>query len=78
MRIVIPSFSLSLSLPPSFPLSLSLPPSLPPSLFLPIALDILGRMLTFNPDERITVDAALAHPYLEQYYDPDDEVSNHY
>ena len=35
-------------------------------------------MLTFNPDERITVDAALAHPYLEQYYDPDDEVSNHY
>lgn len=32
-------------------------------------------MLTFNPDERISVDAALAHPYLEQYYDPDDEVS---
>ena len=44
------------------------------SFFLP-ALDILGKMLTFNPDERISVDAALAHPYLEQYYDPDDEVS---
>ncbi|XP_003388915.1 PREDICTED: mitogen-activated protein kinase 1-like [Amphimedon queenslandica] len=39
----------------------------------PKALDILGKMLTFNPDERISVDAALAHPYLEQYYDPDDE-----
>ena len=32
-------------------------------------------MLTFNPHKRITVEGALAHPYLEQYYDPDDEVS---
>ena len=31
-------------------------------------------MLTFNPDNRISVEAALAHPYLEQYYDPEDEV----
>ena len=31
-------------------------------------------MLTFNPNNRITVDAALAHPYMEQYYDPADEV----
>ena len=31
-------------------------------------------MLTFNPHQRITVEKALAHPYLEQYYDPDDEV----
>ena len=30
-------------------------------------------MLTFNPNKRITVEAALAHPYLEQYYDPADE-----
>ncbi|XP_071848965.1 mitogen-activated protein kinase 1-like [Apostichopus japonicus] len=37
------------------------------------SLDILGRMLTFNPNERITVEEALAHPYLEQYYDPADE-----
>lgn len=33
-------------------------------------------MLTFNPHERITVEKALAHPYLEQYYDPDDEVGS--
>lgn len=38
------------------------------------ALDLLGRMLTFNPMKRISVEEALAHPYLEQYYDPTDEV----
>ena len=38
------------------------------------ALDLLDKMLTFNPHKRITVEQALAHPYLEQYYDPDDEV----
>ncbi|OQR67603.1 extracellular signal-regulated kinase 1/2-like [Tropilaelaps mercedesae] len=73
----------------------------------PRALDLLDRMLTFNPlrrpdlalhtlsalcvghglslhdqhpnalpctgDHRVTVEDALAHPYLEQYYDPADE-----
>ena len=29
-----------------------------------LALDLLNRMLVFNPNERISVDAALAHPYL--------------
>lgn len=38
------------------------------------ALDLLDRMLTFNPHKRITVEEALSHPYLEQYYDPADEV----
>lgn len=38
------------------------------------ALDLLDKMLTFNPHNRITVEEALAHPYLEQYYDPADEV----
>jgi mitogen-activated protein kinase 1/3 len=31
-------------------------------------------MLTFNPHKRIGVEGSLAHPYLEQYYDPADEV----
>jgi len=31
-------------------------------------------MLTFNPFKRVDVEKALAHPYLEQYYDPSDEV----
>lgn len=39
------------------------------------ALDLLEKMLTFNPNKRISVEQALAHPYLEQYYDPADEVS---
>ena len=34
------------------------------------ALDLLEKMLTFNPHRRIAVEDALAHPYLEQYYDP--------
>jgi mitogen-activated protein kinase 1/3 len=38
------------------------------------ALDLLDKMLTFNPHRRITVEASLAHAYLEQYYDPQDEV----
>lgn len=39
------------------------------------ALDLLDKMLTFNPNKRIVVEDALAHPYLEQYYDPADEVN---
>lgn len=35
-------------------------------------------MLTFNPHKRIEVEQALAHPYLEQYYDPTDEVRKHF
>lgn len=38
------------------------------------ALDLLGKLLTFNPNKRVSVEEALAHPYLEQYYDPADEV----
>lgn len=44
----------------------------------PRALDLLDKMLTFNPNKRIVVEDALAHPYLEQYYDPADEVSFHF
>lgn len=44
----------------------------------PKALDLLDKMLTFNPHNRITVEEALAHPYLEQYYDPADEVYHIY
>jgi mitogen-activated protein kinase 1/3 len=40
----------------------------------PRALDLLDKMLTFNPNKRIGIEEALAHPYLEQYYDPNDEV----
>jgi mitogen-activated protein kinase 1/3 len=38
-----------------------------------LALDLLERLLAFNPAKRITVEEALRHPYLEPYHDPDDE-----
>jgi len=38
-----------------------------------LALDLLERMLTFAPEKRISVDEALAHPYLKLLHDPSDE-----
>ena len=38
-----------------------------------LALDLLERLLAFNPTKRITVEEALKHQYLEPYHDPDDE-----
>ena len=39
----------------------------------PEAIDLLRKMLTYDPEERITVGDALAHPYLKQLHFPDDE-----
>jgi serine/threonine protein kinase len=39
----------------------------------PEALDLIRRMLAFDPKERITVEEALAHPYLAALHDPTDE-----
>jgi len=37
------------------------------------AIDLLKRMLTYDPDDRITVEQALAHEYLKALHFPDDE-----
>ena len=38
-----------------------------------VGLDMLDRLLSFNPSKRIDVEGALAHAYLSPYYDPLDE-----
>ena len=39
----------------------------------PKALDLLDKMLMFDPAQRISVEDALAHPYLESLHNVDDE-----
>eukprot|EP00002_Diphylleia_rotans_P039387 TRINITY_DN9115_c0_g1_i3.p1 TRINITY_DN9115_c0_g1~~TRINITY_DN9115_c0_g1_i3.p1 ORF type:complete len:378 (+),score=67.87 TRINITY_DN9115_c0_g1_i3:60-1193(+) len=39
----------------------------------PLAIDLLERMLMFDPNKRITAAQALEHPYLATYHDPTDE-----
>jgi serine/threonine protein kinase len=39
----------------------------------PQALDLLKKMLDFNPDKRITVEDALGHSYLSALHFPEDE-----
>lgn len=39
----------------------------------PEAIDLLEKMLTFDPRKRICAADALAHPYLARYHDPNDE-----
>ncbi|GAA5804407.1 hypothetical protein HPULCUR_009900 [Helicostylum pulchrum] len=42
----------------------------------PLAIDLLTKLLTFDPAKRITVEEALAHPYLSAYHDEDDEPTH--
>lgn len=39
----------------------------------PLALDLIDKCLEFSPDKRITVEEALAHPYLKALHEPADE-----
>ncbi|KAG2222389.1 hypothetical protein INT45_006911 [Circinella minor] len=42
----------------------------------PLAIDLLNKLLEFDPAKRITVEEALAHPYLGAYHDEDDEPTH--
>ncbi|KAM6283185.1 mitogen-activated protein kinase 15 [Porphyrio hochstetteri] len=50
---------------------------LPPSTPLP-ALDLLKKLLVFNPDKRLTAEEALQHPYVKRFHCPDREPSLDY
>jgi mitogen-activated protein kinase 15 len=57
----------------------SLPPSKPKSLneIFPTAsedaVDLLDRLLQFNPEKRLSAEEALEHPYVSQFHNEDDE-----
>jgi len=59
------------SLPESQPRSLAtLFPNAPDD-----AMDMLNKLLQFNPNKRMTAEQGLEHPYLEQFHDPEEEIS---
>jgi serine/threonine protein kinase len=41
----------------------------------PLAIDLLEKMLAFNPKKRYSVDECLAHPYLKELHDPKIEIT---
>lgn len=39
-----------------------------------VAVDMLSKLLVMDPEQRLSAEQALAHPYLATFSDPDDEV----
>uniref|UniRef100_A0A8D0H7X0 mitogen-activated protein kinase n=1 Tax=Sphenodon punctatus TaxID=8508 RepID=A0A8D0H7X0_SPHPU len=61
-----PNTSLPLPIPPFRPLPTPgplLPASAPPE-----ALDLLKKLLVFNPEKRLTAEEALEHPYVKRFH----------
>ncbi|KAI0225886.1 Mitogen-activated protein kinase 15, partial [Lamellibrachia satsuma] len=40
----------------------------------PDAIDLLKKLLHFNPDKRLTTDQALKHPYVKRFHNPSEEI----
>lgn len=39
----------------------------------PVALDLLSKMLVFNPNKRYTIEQCISHPYFEGLHNPEEE-----
>jgi serine/threonine protein kinase len=39
----------------------------------PVALDLLSKMLVFNPNKRATIEDCISHPYFKGLHDPGEE-----
>jgi len=39
------------------------------------AIDLLQKLLDFNPDKRLTAEEALEHPYVAQFHVPEEEIT---
>ena len=39
----------------------------------PVALDLLSKMLVFNPKKRFTIEQCISHPYFEGLHNPEEE-----
>lgn len=44
----------------------------------PDGIDLLKKLLQFNPDKRLTADQALKHPFVARFHNPDEEPSMDY
>jgi mitogen-activated protein kinase 15 len=40
-----------------------------------LALDLLRKLLIFNPTQRLTAEEALKHKYVEQFHSPEEEIT---
>uniref|UniRef100_UPI00358FE600 extracellular signal-regulated kinase 2-like isoform X1 n=2 Tax=Myxine glutinosa TaxID=7769 RepID=UPI00358FE600 len=43
----------------------------------PDALDLMGKLLVFNPEHRLTAEEALCHPYVSRFHDTNEPVLGH-
>lgn len=48
-------------------------PSAPPD-----GIDLLKKLLQFNPDKRLTAEQALKHPFVARFHNPEEEPSMDY
>uniref|UniRef100_A0A8C4QWP8 Mitogen-activated protein kinase n=1 Tax=Eptatretus burgeri TaxID=7764 RepID=A0A8C4QWP8_EPTBU len=43
----------------------------------PDALDLMGKLLVFNPEQRLTAEEALCHPYISGFHEVNEPVLDH-